>query len=341
VTAREGFGAAYIAALERFLTKGNEAELHAAYELGREAVTEGLGVLDIAVLHQGAVAVLVVSATPGEQLHATRAAADFFTEVLSPFEMSFRGYRAANDQLRALNESLRKQQEAAEVANRELEAFSYAVAHDLRSPLRTIDAFSQILIEDFEQVLGEHGMRHLRRVRASAQHMATLIDDLLSLSRVTRAELRRVSVDLTQLAQRITQGLVAAAPEREVDFISGDGLLGSGDPTLVAVVLDNLLRNAWKFTSKRAHARIEVGRVDGDGAPTYFVRDNGAGFDMAQATKLFAPFQRLHSDAEFEGNGIGLATVQRVVERHGGRVWAEAEVDRGATFYFTLGGPPA
>jgi signal transduction histidine kinase len=229
-----------------------------------------------------------------------------------------------------------------EGANRELEAFSYSVSHDLRAPLRTIDGFSQILQEDYEDVLDDEGLDFLGRVRAASAHMAALIDDLLDLSRVSRRPLRREPVDLTRLATEIVEDLRAAQPDRKVEFVAGEGIKAYGDVSLLKVALENLLGNAWKFTERKEEARIEFG-VDrrprpGFLAPVYFVRDNGAGFDQAYSDKLFGAFQRLHGQDEFEGTGIGLATVARIIHRHGGRVWAEGEVGKGATFYFALGG---
>ena len=229
-----------------------------------------------------------------------------------------------------------------EGTNRELEAFSYSVSHDLRAPLRSIDGFSQILQEDYEGVLDDEGLGYLGRVRAASGHMATLIDDLLDLSRVGRRPLRREPVDLTGLAEGIVEDLRVSEPEREVEFVAGEGIEAWGDISLLKVALENLLGNAWKFTAREPRARIEFGanRNPGPGflAPVYYVRDNGAGFDQKYADKLFGAFQRLHGQDEFEGTGIGLATVARIVHRHGGRVWAEGEVGEGATFYFTLGG---
>jgi light-regulated signal transduction histidine kinase (bacteriophytochrome) len=337
----KGLGHEYISALETYLkagTDGDESALSRAYELGRRAMVDGLGVLDMAVLHRAAVDVLVVSAPASDQPRFARAAADFFNELLSPFEMSFRGYRGANEELRRLNESLREQKEAIEIVNRELESFSYSVSHDLRAPLRTINGYSQILLEDFADALGDDGKKCLRYVREATQHMGQLIDDLLSLARVTRTEIHRVDVDVSALARRISEQLRAASPERDGHFTIEDGVQGNGDSGLLTVLLENLLGNAWKFTSKRKQAQITFGCEERDGKPTYFVEDNGAGFDMACAAKLFGAFQRLHSVSEFEGSGIGLATVQRVVHRHDGHVWAEAKIDSGATFYFTLGG---
>jgi PAS domain S-box-containing protein len=230
--------------------------------------------------------------------------------------------------------------DTAEAANRELESFSYSVAHDLRGPLRSIDGFSQALVEDYGELLEGDGRRYLGFVRESAQQMAELIDDLLALSRVTRSELHRTDVDVSELARAAVARLQRAHPARDVAVTIADDLRGQGDPRLLAIVLDNLLGNAWKFTSRRARAHVEVGATTADGAPAFFVRDDGAGFDMTFAGKLFGVFQRLHAASEFEGTGVGLATVQRVIRRHGGKVWAEGEVDHGATFYFTLGPAP-
>lgn len=240
-------------------------------------------------------------------------------------------------ELRRLQETLVRAKEDAEAANRELESFSYSVAHDLRAPLRGIDGFSQALLEDYGSVLDDEGQKYLRLVRESAQRMALLIDDLLALSRVTRVELTNDRVDLSALASRILAGLARHHPERTVELAIEDGLVAVGDPRLLELALENLLGNAWKFTSRAADARITFGRRTGDdGVTVYFVRDNGAGFDMKYAGKLFGVFQRLHSAAEFDGNGVGLATVRRIVNRHGGRIWGDGRVGEGATFSFTL-----
>jgi len=223
-----------------------------------------------------------------------------------------------------------------EIANRELEAFSYSVSHDLRAPLRSLDGFSQILLEDYSQVLGTEGRDYLQRIRNASQRMARLIDDLLQLSRVNRSELRTALVDLSTLAATILEELRAAHPERQVETQVQPGLATSGDPRLLEVALRNLLDNAWKFTSRQEHGIIEVGSEEHDGRQVFFVRDNGAGFQMQYAGQLFQPFQRLHAIGTFEGTGVGLATVRRIIERHRGRVWAEAAPGRGATFYFEV-----
>ncbi len=230
--------------------------------------------------------------------------------------------------------------EELEWKNQELETFSYSVAHDLRAPLRSLDGFSLALLEDYGDKLDEEGRQYLRNVRESAQHMAALIDDLLTLSRVTRSEFQREDIDLAEIAHRVVRRLRIADPGRQVEFSAAAGLVASGDERLLTIALENLIGNAWKFTGKRADARIELHAIEQKGHPVFVIRDNGDGFDMAYSSKLFGVFQRLHSAAEFEGTGIGLATVQRVIRRHGGRIWAEAEVGRGASFFFTLNPEP-
>ncbi|MDB4984845.1 MAG: Phytochrome, two-component sensor histidine kinase [Myxococcaceae bacterium] len=237
-----------------------------------------------------------------------------------------------------VDDELRRAQALAESANRELESFSYTVAHDLRAPLRAIDGFSLALLEDYEDKLDEEGKGYLHRVRAGAQRMAHLIDDLLALSRLSRSELQVEQVDLSKIAGNIVEQLRANDPERAVEVQIAPGLSAIADPQLIASALENLIGNAWKFTSKREQARIEVGVTTKDEQRVLFVRDNGAGFDMAYQHKLFGVFQRLHTVQEFEGTGIGLASVQRIIHRHGGRIWPEAAVEQGAAFYFTLPG---
>ena len=222
-------------------------------------------------------------------------------------------------------------------ANAELEAFSYSVAHDLRAPLRAVDGFSQALLAGYSDKVDEQGRHYLARLRENSRRMGQLINDLLGLSRVTRGEFRRADFDLAAQARQIAARLKSASPERRVEFVIPARLPVSGDPNLMLAALENLLGNAWKYTSRSPRARIELGREPRGGRDAYFVRDDGAGFDMAFANKLFKPFSRLHSPGEFEGTGIGLATVQRIIARHGGVVWAEGRVGEGATFFFTLG----
>jgi two-component system sensor histidine kinase EvgS len=226
---------------------------------------------------------------------------------------------------------------ALEEANKELESFSYSVSHDLRTPLRSIDGFSHALLEDYAEQLDDAGTNYLQRVRSSAQRMGRLIDDMLSLSRVMRYELNRKDINLSAMAQSATSKLQDYEPQREVDVDIAAGIHGWGDAHLIDIALDNLLGNAWKYTGKTDKAHIEFGLTKKNGKMIYLVRDNGVGFDMKYVDKLFGSFQRLHKTDDFEGTGIGLATVERIIRRHDGEIWAEAEVGHGATFYFTLG----
>jgi PAS domain S-box-containing protein len=244
--------------------------------------------------------------------------------------------KKAAEKVRELNESQHRHAVQVEAANKELEAFSYSVSHDLRAPLRSIDGFSLALIEDYGGLLDDEAKRLLDRIRTAAKRMAQLIDDLLNLARVTRAEMRHEVVDLGALAKIILADLQSADPERHVACVVGEGIIGSGDSRLLRVVLENLLGNAWKFTMNKPQARIELGISHENGGAVYFVRDDGPGFDMAYVDKLFGTFQRLHAATEFPGTGIGLASVRRIIHRHGGRTWAEGEVGKGATFSFTL-----
>ncbi len=247
-----------------------------------------------------------------------------------------RRVEARTHELQERNESLRRNAAELLAANTELDAFAYSVSHDLRAPLRSIDGFSQVLLEDYAGKLDEAGQESLQRVRAASQRMGTLIDDLLKLARVTRAEIRTEDVDLSGMARDIVADLQRSTPERQVEFEIAPGLKARGDTRLLRVALDNLLRNSWKYTAKQPAPRVEFRSADANGGRTFMVRDNGAGFDMKYADKLFGVFQRLHAVADFEGTGIGLATVRRIINRHGGRIWAEGAVDQGATFYFTL-----
>ena len=279
---------------------------------------------------------------------------DSFNDMLTEIDRRTRELEASNAKLaqeaeersRAEREILRLNAELEgrvrertaqlETANRELESFSYSVSHDLRAPLRAIDGFGQALLDDFPENLPDEAKRYLSRIRSSTQHMAQLIEDLLKLARVSRGPLERRTVDLGQVAQQVVGELQQREPGRAVEVSVWDGMLAEADPHLLRAALDNLIGNAWKFTAKSAKPRIEIGALKDRGRTTFFVRDNGAGFDMAYADKLFGAFQRLHSANEYAGTGIGLATVQRIVHRHAGRIWAEGEVGKGAVFFFTL-----
>jgi PAS domain S-box-containing protein len=250
--------------------------------------------------------------------------------------------KRAEEEVRRLNADLEtrvwERTAELEASTKELDAFAYSVSHDLRAPLRSLHGFSDALLDDYSDVLDEEGLDYLRRIQRNVERMDQMIDDLLNLSRATRVELMREVVDLSGIARDIMAELVAASPERVVRTLIHNGLRAYGDPQLIRLALHNLLANAWKFTGKHADAVIEVGRTVRDGEEVFFVRDNGAGFDMQYKEKLFSAFQRLHPVAEFEGTGIGLATVARVVRRHGGRIFANAEVGIGATFYFSFSG---
>ena len=280
--------------------------------------------------------------------------ADAFNAMLAEIERATLELRASNRELeREVGERGRAEQEVLrlnseleqrvrertaqlEYTNRELESFCYAVSHDLRGPLRAIDGFSQALLQDCTPHLPQNGQRFLQRIRASTQRMGQLIEDLLTLSKVSRGDLIRREVDLSEVARQIVADLEQREPERKVEVVTWENIHADGDPRLLRAALENLIGNAWKFTSKMERPRIEIGSLRDSGRTTFFVRDNGVGFDMAYADKLFGAFQRLHAESEFPGTGIGLATVQRIVHRHGGRIWAHAAPGKGAAFFFTL-----
>lgn len=247
--------------------------------------------------------------------------------------------RSLHESHALLEQRVQDRTEALNASNKELEAFCYSVSHDLRSPLRSIDGFSQALLEDLGDRLDDLSADHLARIRAATQRMGTLIDDLLNLSRISRTELTFKPVDLSAFVRAVVDDCVAMQPGRHVTVTIEDGLQAMGDPRLLRQVFENLIGNAWKFTSKQPEARLEFGALDQEGERVYFVSDNGAGFDPAYAQRLFGVFQRLHAATEFPGTGVGLAIVDRIINRHGGRIWADAAVGRGATFYFTLASP--
>lgn len=264
---------------------------------------------------------------------------DFIGYIGSCIDITDR--KQAEKDVRALNEELERRvlERTAELeaVNKELESFSYSVSHDLRAPLRSMEGFGQALLEDYAGLLDDQGKDYLNRITAASVRMGRLIDDLLNLSRLSRGEMHRVPVDLSALAQDIAKDLQKTDFLRHVEVVIKEGLVLHGDAQLIRAMMENLIGNAWKYTSKHARARIEVGSTAyPDGRLVYFVKDDGAGFDMAYVGKLFGAFQRLHLSGEFPGTGIGLATVKRIVHRHGGTVWAEGEIEKGATFYFTL-----
>ena len=259
-----------------------------------------------------------------------------FVAIIKDISERVEAERRLRDYQEHLEEMVDERTHELTIANRELESFCYSVSHDLRAPLRSIDGFSQALIEDYPQLIDAQAGDYLKRVRAASQRMGELIDDLLKLSRVIRSDMNKECVNMSVMVKKVAAHLQAAEPDRKVEFISRPDLMAEGDGRLLRVALENLLSNAWKFTSGKPNARIEFGMRDSEHGPAFFVSDNGAGFNQDYVHKLFEPFQRLHSNDEFEGTGIGLATVQRIVRRHGGEVWAEGRKGEGATVFFTL-----
>jgi signal transduction histidine kinase len=305
-------------------------------------VMEGLKKIET----DGYLPVLVITALPGEKLRALKAGAkDFVSKPFDLGEVLIRVYNMLEVRLLHLEIKRHYLQVEARVAqrtveleesNKELEAFSYTVSHDLRTPVRAIDGFSQAVLDDFGSQLPEEGRRFLRIIRHSAGQMGALIDDLLAFAQLKRQELNKHPIDTNELVRETLAELGSPWPKRQVNLSVGALPASCGDRALLKQVWTNLLSNALKFTGKRDQAAIEIGRLDVQGADTFFVRDNGIGFDMRHAAKLFTVFQRFHLAEDYEGTGVGLAIVQRIVQRHGGRVWADAVVDRGATFCFTL-----
>ena len=243
----------------------------------------------------------------------------------------------AHQKLESAYNELEEHTTKLEAVNNELTAFSYSVSHDLRAPLRSIDGFSQILLEDYNDNLDDRGKGYLQRIRDNTQHMGTLIDDLLQLSKLSSGDVYRQDINLSDIAQDLVNKLDSDYPGHQVAVQIAPNMVTRGDPRLMEIALNNLFRNAWKYTSKTKSPKIEFGATKQDGQMVYFIRDNGIGFDMQYYNRLFQPFQRLHHNDEFEGSGIGLATVQRIIKLHGGRIWADAAVGSGATFYFVLG----
>lgn len=310
--------------------------LLSSYRLWEIAVTELDGLLEIRIAHYRHTRLMALLFTLGALLAAILLAVFIIVRGISrPM------HRLFNSIAQELEQQVLLRTAELKAVNKELESFSYSVSHDLRAPLRGIDGFSQTLLNKYSNQLDERGKHYLQRVCAGTQRMGRLIDDLLDLSRVTHSELRQETVDLSALARSITAELRQTQPLRKVVSLIQDDLRVQGDARLLQIVLQNLLANAWKFTSKHAHATIELGQLQQAGELVYFVRDDGSGFDMSYVNKLFGAFQRLHNDTEFDGIGIGLATVQRILHRHGGRIWAEGAVEQGATFYFTVPAPLA
>ena len=316
----------YASALRAYLNDPDESGLEAAYELGRAALDAGRGVIDIIDLHAEAFGSVL-----GTSQTATWAQAiSFLVECLAPLEMAHRGFMEANQSLQTLNADLER-------TNRDLQSFATSIAHDLRTPLRALAGYSAALIEDCADDLGDAGRGYAERIEAASEHMGQVLDDLLRLSTVARAKIKLQHVDLGAEVASIAEELQRESPDRRVRLTIQQPTWALADRSLIRTVLQNLLDNAWKFTSGRDDASIEFGTTPaGDARLCCYVRDNGAGFDPAYTDKLFKPFQRLHTTREFPGTGIGLASVRQIVERHGGRAWAEGTVGHGATMSFTL-----
>jgi signal transduction histidine kinase len=275
-----------------------------------------------------------IRAAPTDQRDELAVLIDAFNDMLKEIQERESALQKAHDEL---EQRVSERTRDLVSANRELEAFSYSVSHDLRGPLDTLSGFSYMLLKQYGAKLDDQGRELIDHIRASGKRMAELIDDLLNLSRLTTTTMRQEEIDLSAFARSIMEELCRTAPDRKVDFVAPLKVAAYADASLLRIVMENLLRNAWKYTSRHDHARIEFGQTTKNGLTVYFVKDDGSGFDPRSADRLFQPFQRLHSVGEFPGNGIGLATVRRIVQRHGGEVWAEAAVEKGATFYFTLG----
>ena len=323
----------YAASLRAYLEEPGESALAAAYELGRAAMDSGAGVIDIVGVHAEALGGIL----DGSAADAISARSiPFLVECLAPLEMAHRGFMEASRTLQGANADLELRTSQLQEANKDLESFAYSVSHDLRAPLRAIDGFSQTVLEDFAPVLDDAGRFAIERIRANAIRMGRLIDDMLHLARISHGELSPGPTDLGALARQIVAELREQQPDRDLDVRIAGGLVADADPDFMRIALANLLSNAFKFTGNQTAPRIDFASETQGDEVVYYVRDNGAGFDMAYADQIFRPFERLHSQDEFPGTGIGLATVQRVIRRHGGRIWADAAIGRGATVFFTL-----
>jgi light-regulated signal transduction histidine kinase (bacteriophytochrome) len=327
----------YAASLCAYLEHPDESSLAAAYALGRAALDNGTGITHVVGTHAEALE-SIVGISPAAAL--SMRSISFLAECLAPLEMAHQGFMDANRALQRLNadleERVRERTRQLEEANEELRSFAYSVSHDLRAPVRAIGGYSQVVLEDYAPLLDDAGRLALERLQANAIRMGQMIDDMLHLARVSHEQLRLRPADLSALAKEIVVELREQQPDRNLDIRIADRLIADADPDLMRIALTNLLSNAVKFTGNQPAPKIDFASETRGEEIVYYVRDNGAGFDMAYVDSAFRPFERLHSQDEFPGTGIGLATVQRAILRHGGRIWAEASVDRGATFFFTL-----
>ncbi|MCK9195738.1 MAG: ATP-binding protein [Syntrophales bacterium] len=320
------FEVAYRHSLLACLTGVGEVALQQGYELGRQAMRDGLGVMDIVSAQQEVLQELLAGAeTVGDCIRIVKSSQDLFTECLAPFELTHRGFL----DMEFLNNKL-------EAANKELESFSYSVSHDLRAPLRAIDGYSRMILKRQERHFDEETRRQFHSIRNNVGIMDRLIEDLLAFSRFGKQGMSKISLDMEGIIKDVWQNLLTINHDRNMTLRIEELRPGIGDRSLIREVISNLLGNAVKFTRNQDMTLIEWGSFIKDNETVYYIRDNGVGFDMEYHDKLFGVFQRLHSVDQYEGTGIGLAHVQRIIHRHGGRVWAEGRVDEGATFYFTL-----
>jgi light-regulated signal transduction histidine kinase (bacteriophytochrome) len=327
----------YAASLRAYFDDPDESALAAAYALGRAALDNGTGITHVVGTHAEALgSILGISPATDMSMRSI----SFLAECLAPLEMAHQGFMDANRALQRLNADLeqrvRERTRQLEEANEELGSFAYSVSHDLRAPVRAISGYSQVVLEDYAPLLDDAGRLALERLQANAIRMGQMIDDILHLAQVSREHVSLRPVDLSTLAKEIVAELREQQPDRNLDIRIADGLVADADPDLMRIALTNLLGNAVKFTSNQPAPKIDFASETQGEEIVYYVRDNGAGFDMAYVDNVFRPFERLHSQDEFPGTGIGLATVHRAISRHGGRIWADASVGRGATFFFTL-----
>lgn len=325
----------YTAVFEVYLRQPGEESLRLPRDLGQRALGNGLGILDALALHEQALLSLEQGGSSGVSIAQAHS---FHREFLSPFDLELRALSDVRVELGRATQAVLALRSQLEAVNKELESFRYSISHDLRAPLRAIDGFGAILEREHAQSLDEEGRHCLEIIRSSTGRLEQLIEALLLLVRVGRAEMRRQSANVSNLAREVADELSRNEADRKVVFKLCPGLVADADPTLFRIVLESLLSNAWKFTARTPEAHVEFGAQEQPDGTTFFVRDNGIGFNMQYAGKLFTPFQRLHGENEFPGTGIGLAVVRRIVERHGGRVWIDAAVNKGATIFFTC--PP-